>query len=560
MNSTALTSWLRRSTRLLPFLAALVVVLPAIVAVIRLVAGRTWYPTGDMAQAELHVRGIWSHPPLVGAAGRIESDSGVQGSHPGPSMWFALYPVYLLLGRTSAALMTSAVVVHTVAVWVALWMARRFGGLALMVPLAVGYAALVRSSGPAFFTEPWNPWFAVFPFAIFLLAIWASLHRTPRWFILAIAAGSHCVQSHVGYLLIVAGLCAATVALLVVRAARTRSLRLNVAPLAVAAGVLIVMWLPPLLDQHRRTPGNLGILLQHFGSPRDPFLARFTVAKIFASELSSLGPWLTGPTLISRNPIFALVTVGIWAAAIVGAYRQRFLAALWLHAVLGGALALGGLSLLRIFGPYQEYTIRWFWILTVLIVVASVWTLWRVVPHTWRHSLRLPTTALASLAIVGLSAVATVQFADRAQVTGLQDSDMVRELATPVQRVLNPNQVYLMRWHDPVGLGAVPFGLVLELERRGYTVGVDAQFSAAALPHRVVPEARAAALIWVVLGGRIADFRRDESFTEVVKVDLRTEQQRQRSDELAAFLQTRFGEIGQPELFQRLDAQYGAAG
>ena len=81
---------------------------PAIVAAIAIVRPQ-WYPTGDMAQAELHVRGFWSHPPLVGAAGRIQNAAGVQGSHPGPLLWLAMWPIYALGGSTSTALVVSVV-------------------------------------------------------------------------------------------------------------------------------------------------------------------------------------------------------------------------------------------------------------------------------------------------------------------------------------------------------------------------------------------------------------------------------------------------------------------
>ena len=78
---------------------------PLVVALIS-VSRETWYPTGDMAQAELHVAGFFSHPPLVGAAGRIGDAFAPygQGSHPGPAMWFALLPAYLVTGRSSFGL------------------------------------------------------------------------------------------------------------------------------------------------------------------------------------------------------------------------------------------------------------------------------------------------------------------------------------------------------------------------------------------------------------------------------------------------------------------------
>src|SRR3954467_2540817 len=76
--SSRLGAWLTARPWRMIVLAAVMAIIPAIVTLVRL-AGRHWYPAGDMAQAELHVRGFWGSPPLVGAAGRIESDAGVQG-------------------------------------------------------------------------------------------------------------------------------------------------------------------------------------------------------------------------------------------------------------------------------------------------------------------------------------------------------------------------------------------------------------------------------------------------------------------------------------------------
>ena len=43
--------------------------LPALIALVTLLRGNHWYPAGVMVQAELHMRGFFDHPPLVGAAG-----------------------------------------------------------------------------------------------------------------------------------------------------------------------------------------------------------------------------------------------------------------------------------------------------------------------------------------------------------------------------------------------------------------------------------------------------------------------------------------------------------
>ena len=185
--------------------SAAILFVPVVVALVAL-ARPTWYPTGDMAQAELHVRGFWSHPPLVGAAGRIQNVDGVQGSHPGPALWLAMWPLYAAFGSGSLALMVSVAAVHLATLVLALWLAWRRGGPVFAVVLAVCLTFVVRAGGPGVLTEPWNPWMGLLPFLVFVLALWCLLERDLWAAPLAVVAGSYSIQAHVGYLLIVVGM------------------------------------------------------------------------------------------------------------------------------------------------------------------------------------------------------------------------------------------------------------------------------------------------------------------------------------------------------------------
>ena len=153
-----------------PMIAASVLAPFVTVLIVALSKGR-WFPAGDMAQAELHMRGFFSHPPLVGAAGRILTESGFQGSHPGPSPWLAMLPVYLIGGRSSAALMVAVVSVHVVSAFAAIWLARRRYGWSVAVLVAFVIVLFVRSAGPDLIVEPWNPWLALLPFLVFVLLV-----------------------------------------------------------------------------------------------------------------------------------------------------------------------------------------------------------------------------------------------------------------------------------------------------------------------------------------------------------------------------------------------------
>jgi hypothetical protein len=538
----------------LALLAIVAVVAPIVVALV--VLGQDpLYPTGDMAQAELHVRGIWSNPPLVGAAGRIESNAGVQGSHPGPSLWFAMYPVYALLGSSAHALLAGAASVSLAAAGIAVWLAHRRGGWALALAMLALVALLVRASGPAVFTEPWNPWLAFVPFLAFVVTIWSVVAGDRRLWPLAVVLGSHCIQSHTGYIVVVLGLLGVAVLWPLARDRRDRlALRSDARWMGAAAGAGVVMWILPFIDQVTRDPGNAEILVQSFGSPDAPYLPRRVAVDAFLDQMSITGPWLTGPRLPEVSWPGTLAFIALWTAAVVIARRRHDVAALQAHGVLAATAALGALSISRIFGSYFEYTVRWMWIVAGSIVLASVVTLVRAgTPRVRRHVLTL--TAVVTI-IVG--AVAIAQFADRAAVAGRGDGRLVGGLVDDVETALGDG-AYLLRWWDPAGLGGPAFGLQLELERRGMVVGVDEQFSAAALPHRVLDEADSAGVLYLVVGAKADEVAATPGLERIASFDPRTADERVRSDALRLRIEAGLIEIGRAELVDAIDAQYGQA-
>ena len=196
---------------------------PLVVALIS-VSRETWYPTGDMAQAELHVAGFFSHPPLVGAAGRIGDAFAPygQGSHPGPAMWFALLPAYLVTGRSSFGMELGMTLMQLTFIVLTVVVVRRLIGAAGGLLTAVVATVLVHAMGPAVFIEPWNPWGGVFAFFAFIALCWGISCGRHRWLPAAAFCGFFAVQCHTGYALLVGSALAAMVVCLALQWQRTR--------------------------------------------------------------------------------------------------------------------------------------------------------------------------------------------------------------------------------------------------------------------------------------------------------------------------------------------------
>ena len=222
---------------------AVIVAAPVVGAMVSLL-GRHWYATSDRALELLRVTDVGgSHTPLLGAWSRWG------WAHPGPLLFWLLAPFYRVFGQTGVLI--GMAILNLACMLAAVLIGYRRGGarLAVLVGLMV---ALLAHGVDAQVVDPWNPWAAFFPFVVFLLLVWSVLCDDLVMLPIAVAVGSFSVQTHVGYLPIVAGLLVLSVCAVVGRVARNfppaerrRSLRW----LAIAAGVGVLVWLPAIVDQ-----------------------------------------------------------------------------------------------------------------------------------------------------------------------------------------------------------------------------------------------------------------------------------------------------------------------
>jgi hypothetical protein len=226
--------------------------------------------------------------------------------------------------------------------------------------------------------------------------------------------------------------------------------------------------------------------------------------------------------------------------------------------VIGLALS----TLTRIFGPIYDYIIRWMAVITAFTVVLCLWTLW-----TWwsrrataadtggsPHTIPVVLAAVAGLCL----AIASVSALD-AEVPLPRDSQITAELARQTLDGIDPDTTYLIRFHDPVSLGAPGIGLLNELERQGVDAGVDTWLSANVQPHRTMTEEDADMLLLVVIGTpAIEEARQRAGAVELADVAL-DPADAARSEELRAQVEDALSRIGREDLVPRLDEQYGVS-
>ena len=532
-----------------PCVLAVVVMMPAIVAVVSNI-GVAWYPTGDVSHTELMLRGIPGHPPLVGVAARVGSIFD-QGSTPGPSMAYLLYPVYFLLGRGSVAVLSSTLVVHVAAVAATLVLLRRWSDPLVVFATAVVFAVTCRALAPRFFLEPWNVWIPLFAYALFLVLVWGAFLGHSRAVPWAFAVGYHCVQTHISYVPIVGAALAALVVWCVVR------FRSSAPRLVITTGsVTAFMWLPPVIEQFQEGTGNLRRLWEHFTSPESATVGFVAALKAVAGEFNVLGPFVTGPGKApydAPNAIGLLLFVALVVGGVFALRRDRSL--LTLFGVVAGSSVVGLVATSRVFGEFYDYVIRWMWIQAgLLVAVSAVGIARRIVVRVDRDRL----LAVGLVSLIAVSAVGVGASAG-ARPPYAPDSRIVAGLAPQLEERLGTRAADLvLRWHDPASLGGTSFGLVLEMEKRGIEIHVEPWAGAAARRHRVLVESEADAVLWLVTGPEnIAAFERRPDAVKLAETDPRSDGDKEESDRLRERIEESMVEAGHPEWIDLLDSQYG---
>src|SRR5262245_38573005 len=179
--------------------------------------------------------------------------------HPGPAFFYLLLPVYEAFGEHSGALflgalllgLGSALGIVAVAVWL--------GGRGAAMWTALMLALWASSLGTGRIVDIWNPHATLLPFALFLFlcAGWALGHVRLSPAIAAV--GSFLTQTHLGYLPPVALAFLSSEALRRVwgKVGAPTPPRPGGPWWVAAALVLLVMWLPPIVEQFAEPRGNL---------------------------------------------------------------------------------------------------------------------------------------------------------------------------------------------------------------------------------------------------------------------------------------------------------------
>lgn len=368
-----------------------------------------WNPSGDWALLAMRVEDVGHVTPLLGPYSRFG------WNHPGPLMFWLLALPYHLAGGQAEALLASTAWVNATALGGSVALAWRRGRLPLAALTAVALSILTHAIGPEQLRDPWNPYITILPLALLVFLVWSGVEGD-RWaWPIAILVGSFIVQSHIGYLVIVAVVIVAAGVLVVVDRRRIPILpsdpnhrRLL---LATSVGAAVFCWLPVLVEQFAGS-GNLTAIASYFLDSSDRPAGLHDALAQAAGQL----PWPHAAwlgTLPSFGPDGALeggdiaalfVPVLLFASALALALWRRERSAARFQTLSGAAVLGGLLATSRITGPVFSYLVRWWIVLACLWWLSILWSLLRSVLSIRVPALQLRRWVPALVIIVGLIA------------------------------------------------------------------------------------------------------------------------------------------------------------
>jgi hypothetical protein len=507
----------------LPFLAS------AIALIVRV--GGDYHPSADQALIELQIRDIGHQPVLLGPYSRFG------WFHPGPMLYYLLWLPYRLTGSSSLSLAFAALVVNVAALVGIALIARRRGGLPLVLLTLVLVGLLTHALGAQFFRDVWNPYITVLPFVLLVFLAW-SMSSGDAWALpIGAAVATFLVQTHVSYGLVSATVLGAGVVGACVTLWRRRAgpnaadrRRAWLGMLVVTAVALGVLWAPVVIQQLTRDPGNLGALLRFFRDHhREQSYA--DAWHVVASQLSAWPDWLRGAgplniysgavDLSGGTPL--AITVVVLAAAGVVAWRGAR-GAFRLVVIVGLTLVAAFVSVSRIVGEIFPYLIRWTWALGMLTWLAIAWALvaaWRDRPAPRSDRDRLVAHITLGVAAVALAAVSLVNTVDAAGAGNLDasGSTAVAHLSAEVRKALpSGDGVVEIRSLGTAGSTWIGAGIADDLEHHGITTRVAPDLGFAYGPDRVIGDEQPRLVVLPVEDADLAQARALPGFEEVGRV------------------------------------------
>ena len=354
---------------------------PATIAAVAMAVRRPLiFFDGDQAEAELVVIRAGHFAQLTGIGERFG------WSHPGPAWLYALSFIYRPLGGQSWGIVVANMFLNALTVALIVAVIWRKWGPPMALFSAVVVLAYVGVMGEQLLRDIWPPDVLMLTMLLLLLLSAAGAAGSNAALVGAFILGSYAAQLHLGTAPTVAAVVAAAVGLRIayryrnLRAGSSRDANVARTPwdrLLVLGGliVLVLMWVPPAIDELTGHPGNLTVLWQFFAAnyPKHPYLQA-------VSALGRLVMPLEWPRLfiadISRlsAPFIAIgvafVALSLALAAMATRVGDRF--AQSIGAIVAVAALAVTISVRDVEGPVYAYLLIWATCLPLMLLIGWI--------------------------------------------------------------------------------------------------------------------------------------------------------------------------------------------
>jgi len=333
---------------------------------------------GDYAGLELATRYVFTGRTLLGPYSRFEFN------HPGPAYFFFLAPIHRLYGETSTGLFAGAILLNAAAAFAIAFAMRLLATRAQAMTATVGVLAWLAAFGNAT-PLPWNPTVVVLPLFAFLVlaALFASgkIEAAPG----ATFFGMLVAETHLSTVPTVAVVSLAAIAAYRFTSTnRTRRTRLF---LVAAAGVFLVLFLPPLIEQLTAVEGNMTKLAHFFVERKEPPKAFAEAWRAWTTAMSWLPDRLVHRTIAGEgepnamrsepidaapSPLTLILFVMTLATGGAVSWRKRDRASIALLGIGTLASVASLLALRAIVGTTYYYLVFWTTAATTLVWLGAL--------------------------------------------------------------------------------------------------------------------------------------------------------------------------------------------
>lgn len=429
------------------------------------------HPTfADVAVIESWLRAMPNELPLFGVYSRLG------WFHPGPALYYALWPIYKIFGGSTDALHLAAWVHNVFFATLALLYQRRLDRSAAP-SFGIVLAVLIAFWGPTVLSLPWNPYLALMPLVLFIVLVASILEHPDRGLAALVLVGSYLVQLHVSYLVIVTG--AVVVAL--GRRAQQRVRPRWALHSAILWTLVLLLWIPPAIALARGVPGNLWTMVSALSKSSAAHTGTLRESLEFLGELPS---WLLG-LQASPYPMHAHEVPTLSGASALGVGILGALCAVtiprrpWARSfyVIGMTLLLWAVaSVLLVTGPALRYLFVWVPVVPGLFLWLQ---LYRILQRMRERSNAVRIGVQTSVALICLAAA--VRSVDPQVILSRNDpnASMVKDFSDCAERTA---LVLGHRWVHIIPEGGQCSLLLIsvrnELSKRGFDATTEWSFTA----------------------------------------------------------------------------------